>query len=286
FPKIYTAENDVQMGSFRRRTKIRPIDDIDFIVVFNAEGTTYDASSFDGKFELHVPVTSERLNLLTNDDSTLNSIKLVNQLKKSLNSVPHYEQAEIKRNQEAVTLKLKSYSWNFDIVPAFITAPESDGKSYYLIPDGNGNWKKTDPRIDSDKTTRINKKRDGKALKYVRLIKYWNRRATMPTISSYLLENLILNYFDDYSVSATEQSTLKDVFDYLSTFIYRTCPDPKGIQGDLNDLDLDTKEKISFAASLAKSHAIEAISYSINDNHKMAHAEWRKVFGKDFPDYE
>ncbi|MED4164976.1 hypothetical protein P4642_20125, partial [Halalkalibacterium halodurans] len=55
FPKIYTAENDVQMGSFSRRTKIRPIDDIDFIVVFNAEGTTYSTSIFDGKISMNVP---------------------------------------------------------------------------------------------------------------------------------------------------------------------------------------------------------------------------------------
>lgn len=136
FPKLYTAENDVQMGSFSRRTKIRPIDDIDFIVVFNAEGTTYSTSIFDDKISMNVPETATRLKVLTNDDSTLNSVKLLNKLKKSLEDVPQYDKADIKRNKEAITLKLKSYTWNFDIVPAFLTRPESDGKSYYLIPDG------------------------------------------------------------------------------------------------------------------------------------------------------
>ena len=286
FPKIYTAENDVQMGSFSRRTKIRPIDDIDFIVVFNAQGTTYTTSLFDGKIYLNVPETATRLRLLTNEDFTLNSIKLLNKLKSSLSNVPQYDQADIKRNKEAVTLKLKSYTWNFDIVPAFLTSPENDGKSYYLIPDGYGNWKKTDPRIDAAKATRINQKRDGKVLKYVRLIKYWHRRPILPSISSYLLENIVLNYFDNYDVSATEQSTLRDIFSYLSTNIYNSCPDPKGIQGDLNDLDQDTKNKFSTAASIAYQCAVNAIDFTLSDDHKSAHAEWKKVFGGDFPDYE
>lgn len=286
FPKIYTAENDVQMGSFSRRTKIRPIDDIDFIVVFNAEGTTYSTSIFDGKISMNVPESATRLKGLTNDDATLNSVKLLNKLKSSLKDVPQYDQADIKRNKEAITLKLKSYTWNFDIVPAFLTKPESDGRSYYLIPDGYGNWKKTDPRVDAAKATRINQKRDGKVLRYVRLIKYWHRRPIMPNIGSYLLENLVLNYFDNNDVSVTEQSTLRDIFFYLSTNIYYSCPDPKGIQGDLNNLDQDTKNKFSTAASLAYSYASNAIDYTINDNNKAAHDEWRKIFGGDFPEYE
>lgn len=286
FPKIYNKENDVQMGSFRRHTKIRPIDDIDFIIVFSAEGTTYQRKSFSSEsYELFVPDEAERLKLYTNQNLTLNSIKVINILKKSLSSVPHYEKAEIQRNQEAVTLNLKSYDWNFDIVPAFITSSESNGRSYYLIPDGEGNWKKTDPRIDSIRTTEINKKRDGKVLKYIRLIKYWNRRATMPTISSYLLENLVLDYFDKHEVSATDQSTLRDLFDYLSTAIYSNCEDPKGIQGNLNNLDIETKNKISTIASISKSNADNAIDYTISDDHHSAHSLWRKIFGEGFPIY-
>lgn len=286
FPKIYTAENDVQMGSFSRRTKIRPIDDIDFIIVLNAEGTTYSTSIFDGKISMHVPETATRLKALTNDDDTLNSVKLLNKLKNSLKDVPQYDQADIKRNKEAITLKLKSHTWNFDIVPAFLTKPESDGRSYYLIPDGYGNWKKTDPRVDAAKATGINQKREGKVLRYIRLIKYWHRRPIMPNVGSYLLENLVLNYFENNDVSATEQSTLRDIFFYLSTNIYYSCPDPKGIQGDLNTLDQDTKNKFATAASLAHSYAKNAIDYTIDDNYKAAHDEWRKVFGGDFPKYE
>lgn len=48
-----------------------------------------------------------------------------------------YSKAEMHKNQEAATLKMKSYTWNFDIVPCFYAK-----ENFYLIPDGSGNWKK------------------------------------------------------------------------------------------------------------------------------------------------
>ena len=74
----------------------------------------------------------------------LNSRKVIEKFKSGLNNVSQYGSSEINRYQEAVTLKLLSYTWNFDIVPCFFTADDVNGKNYYLISDGNGDWKKTD----------------------------------------------------------------------------------------------------------------------------------------------
>ncbi|HDR8306611.1 TPA: hypothetical protein QC153_006115 [Bacillus cereus] len=285
FPGIYTKENNVQMGSFARRTKIRPLDDIDFIIVFTGDGSTY-ATNFNDEITISVPETATKLRRLTNDDYTLNSIKLLNKLKSSLQNVPQYSEADIKRNQEATTLKLTSYDWNFDIVPAFITAPDSSQRTYYLIPDGNGKWKKTDPRIDAKRATEINQRRGGKVLRIIRLIKYWQKRPVVPSIGSYLLENLVLNYFDTHEVGVTDQWALKDVFYNLSNSIYSSCYDPKEIQGDLNTIPFETKQKFSEAATKAYLCAKNAIDFVAEDDHKAAHDEWKKVFGNEFPDYE
>ncbi|MCS1384881.1 hypothetical protein NXZ75_22265 [Lysinibacillus sphaericus] len=284
FPEIYTKENNVQMGSFARRTKIRPLDDIDFIVVFDGKGSNYGTNG-NGEITINVPETATKLRRLTNDDYTLNSIKLLNKLKNSLQNVPQYSAADIKRNYEAITLKLTSYDWNFDIVPAFITVPDSSQKSYYLIPDGNGKWKKTDPRVDAKRATEINQKRNGKVLRIIRLIKYWQKRPGVPNIGSYLLENLVLNYFDKYEEAYTDLVNLRDVFSNLSTSINFSCFDPKGIQGDLNTIPFDTKQKFSEAAAKASLCAQTAINYVANDDDKAAHDELKKVFGSEFPDY-
>ncbi|MEK4487909.1 hypothetical protein MHH81_20590 [Psychrobacillus sp. FSL H8-0484] len=284
FPEIYSKENNVQMGSFARRTKIRPLDDIDFIIVFSANGSTYNTNS-NNEITISVPETATNLRRLTNDNYTLNSVKLLNKLKSSLQNVPQYSAADIKRNQEATTLKLTSYDWNFDIVPAFLTAPDSFQRTYYLIPDGYGKWKKTDPRVDAKRATEINQKRNGKVLRIIRLIKYWQKRPVVPGIGSYLLENLVLNYFDTNEVSPTDQLALSDVFYNLSNSIYSSCYDPKGIQGDLNTLPFETKQKFSEAAAKAYLCVQNAIDFVAKDNHKAAHDEWKKVFGSDFPEY-
>lgn len=284
FPEIYIKENNVQMGSFARRTKIRPLDDIDFLVVFTADKSTY-TENFNNECIIHVPETATKLRRLTNDDNTLNSIKLLNKLKSSLQDVPQYAVADIKRNYEAITLKLTSYDWNFDIVPAFKTSPDSFQKAYYLIPDGKGKWKKTDPRLDAKRATEINQKRSGKVLRIIRLIKYWQTRHAVPSVGSYLLENILLNYYDMYEVPDNDQVALRDVFNHLSISIYSSCNDPKGIQGDLNTHSLETRQKFSQAASLAYLCAQNAIELVAEDEHEAAHAEWKTVFGGEFPDY-
>lgn len=285
FPAIYTEENDVQMGSFSRRTKTRPLDDIDFMVVFSAQGSTYNKGVFDGAIHISVPESAKSLRSLCDEYGELNSRKLIEKLKGSLSGVPQYSKADIHRNLEAVTLKLKSYDWVFDIVPAFLTKAESDGRTYYLIPDGNGKWKKTDPRIDAKRATDVNQKLEGKLLKIIRMIKYWNKNGAMPSIPSYLLENIALNYFDGVTKIYTTQSALKDFFVNLQSAIYCSCPDPKGIQGDLNQLDWATKNKIAEAAKKAAQHAQNAINFTIDRDHESAINEWISVFRGDFPTY-
>ncbi|QMT19160.1 nucleotidyltransferase (plasmid) [Planococcus maritimus] len=284
FPHIYKNENNVQMGSFARRTKIRPLDDIDFLVVFTGNGGHYN-NNYNGEITISIPETASRLKRLTNDDSTLNSIKLLNKLKSFLSNIPQYSGADIKRNQEAITLKLNSYDWNFDIVPAFITAPDNFERTYYLIPDGNGKWKKTDPRIDAKRATSINQQHNGEVLRIIRLVKAWHSRTVVPDIGSYLLENLILNYFESNWPATSDQSTLANVFHSLSQSIYRSCQDPKGIQGDLNSLSYETKSRFSEAASKAYLCALNAIDFVAASDHEAAHAEWQTVFGGDFPEY-
>ncbi|AZN40403.1 SMODS domain-containing nucleotidyltransferase [Paenibacillus albus] len=285
FPSIYLEENDVQMGSFSRRTKLRPLNDIDFMIVFSGQGCTYNPTWNHIDVSIDVPATATTLYNLRDDAGQLSSIKLINKVVKSLSNVPQYDKADIRRNQEAVTLKLKSYTWNFDIVPAFITAADASGKTYYLIPDGKGKWKKTDPRIDSARSTTINQKHDGKVLRLIRLIKYWNQRPTMPTISSYLLENIALNYFDTLWSLGSPQSALNGFFVHLQNAIFLSCNDPKNLQGDLNTLQWDTMLKVSAAASRASGNAEAAIMAVEQGDHKAAISQWTSIFGDKFPSY-
>ena len=160
FPRLYN-ERHIKFGSFARNTKIKPLDDIDLILTFSADEATYSESALaSNTYYIHTDNASQNLKNLSNNDNLLNSRRLVNKLVSSLQEIPQYYRAEIHRKQEAATLKLSSYEWNFDIVPAFFTV-----NNFYLIPDGNGNWKATDPRIDQKRVSDINQKHNGKILR-------------------------------------------------------------------------------------------------------------------------
>ncbi|HDH4816050.1 TPA: nucleotidyltransferase, partial [Staphylococcus aureus] len=114
------------------------------------------------------------------DSNRLNSRKVINKFIELLNKIPQYEYSDIKRNQEAATLKLATYKWNFDIVPCFFTKKDLNGNTHYLIPDGNGYWKKTDPRIEKSIISELNQINGGKLLDIIRIIKYWNKNSIAP----------------------------------------------------------------------------------------------------------
>lgn len=282
FPRLYDGMH-IKFGSFARNTKIKPLDDIDLILTFSADGTTYLTFSYGKGYSLSVPENASNLKKLCNDNNTLNSIKVVNKVVSSLEKIEQYKSAAKHRRQEAATLQLNSYEWNFDIVPAFYT-----DTGYYVIPSGNGGWKATDPRIDQNRITEINQKHNGKILQIIRTLKYWNNRATMPTISSYLFENLVLNYFNSKNdISDWIDVNLFHFWYHLKSAIYNSVPDPKGFQDDLNNLTYDEKVKISNKASDTYNDGYEAYKIETEEkNQEKAINKWRTIFGDDFPKYE
>lgn len=285
FPKSY-SEKDIHYGSFARRTKIRPLDDIDLMICLSGQGGHYN--EYSDRIEITVNPQSNLKSYCNDYTDILNSRKVLNKFVTKLANIPQYSNAEIKRNLEAATLNLKSYDWVFDIVPCFFTAPDGLGKTYYLIPDGNGNWKKTDPRIDKEKAVNVNQQHDGYVLNVIRVIKYWNKRPTMPSISSYLLETMILNYYDGKADKANQfvDLAIAGVLEYIETHIKYQVSDPKGIQGNINLLSGDEITKISNRAKTDKLKAIDARSFESNSDHEKSINKWAEIFGSEFQKYE
>lgn len=281
FFQIYDDRN-LRFGSFERKTKIRPIDDIDLMICLSAEGRrTYFESN--NTIYINTSDTEADKSLITLGTSQINSTKVINRFINKMSELSDYSKSEMHKNQEAATLKLKSYTWNFDIVPCFYTTAD-----FYLIPDGAGNWKKTDPRIDNERTTSINKKYNGKLLELIRLIKYWNNRKVTIRIGSYLLECMILNRYENKSSNEHWWIDLefRDTMNYLSSTILSDVNDPKGIQGNINNFDSEDRKKISDALFTAYKRAQEAVEFEANDyNQKKSITKWREIFGSEFPKY-
>ena len=122
-PPLYNGTNHLFFGSFARNTKIRPLDDIDIMIVFDAHGCTTDDVTKITRKTYPIYVNNSHAKLLPDycDGNVLNSRKMIEAIKRELGAIPSYSKADIHRNQEAVTLQLSSYEWNFDIVPCFCT---------------------------------------------------------------------------------------------------------------------------------------------------------------------
>lgn len=285
FLPLYSARN-IDYGSFARKTKIRKLDDIDMIFTLKANGCTW-TEGYDGTIYLETPQLSDDYKNFRHSESlNLNSKKIINKFILSLKSIPHYTKADVHRNMQSVSFTLDSYDWNFDIVPAFMTTEDLLGKSYYLIPDGYGNWVKTDPRIDRARVKTINQNHKGRILDVIRITKYWQRRATMPSMSSYLLESMLLEYYENNNSTDYIDFDVRNIFTYLSDRVHNDLQDPKGIQGNINTLTLEDRLKISLKASNDFAIANNAINFETKEkNPAKSIIEWQKIFGSNFPSY-
>lgn len=276
---IYT-DRILKFGSFAKKTKIRELDDIDMMFCLNGEGRTY--TELTTGFEINGIQSDKDTGLCDDGTYKLNSTKVINRFISKLKSLNDYKKSEMHKNCEAATLQLKSYTWNYDIVPCFYTTLD-----FYLIPDGKGKWKKTDPRIDANNITNINQKHKGNVLNIIRLTKYWNRYNSTYTIPSYLLETIILNYYDDLSEKDNYWIDLefRSIVQYISNKILDDVDDPKGIQGNINCFTTEERNKISEKAKSAYDKAVEASRLESTDQ-KSAINKWGEIFGNKFPKYD
>lgn len=280
-PPLYNGTNHLFFGSFARNTKIRPLDDIDIMIVFDAQGCTTDDVTKITRKTYPIYVNNPHAKLLPDycDGNVLNSRKMIEAIKRELGAIPSYSKADIHRNQEAVTLQLSSYEWNYDIVPCFYTTT-----GFYIIPDGKGIWKGTDPRIDQNRVTQANQRVNGALLPAIRLMKYWKKEHWGDEVSSYLFENLMIDWANSlYSFPMTYPQLVKSALDGLSSLIMRDYYDPKGFQGSINDLDLYERRRLAIMASQDASEASTAIQYEQNYMTEAAINKWFKIFGNEFP---
>ena len=279
-------EINVQFGSFARKTKCRELDDIDLMIGVSARGATYNSSDPWDDVKVMASTSDAAQSACARADGTLNSTKVTNKFKTALEAVREYSRSDIRRNGEAVVLNLKSKEWSFDIVPCFHTVVEDDGRAYYLIPNGKGNWKKTDPLKDKEHVTSTNQAKDGRLLELVRLVKRWNKTKNFGLIPSYLLETMVVYYAD--SVTELNQYIdfrFKYALKYIADHIECAVSDMKDIQEDINSLSSADRYIVKIRTQKSYEKACEAWEYERDDDQENAIVKWGEVLGNEFPKY-
>lgn len=277
---------NVHFGSFARRTKCKELDDVDLMIGIAANNATYNSDDPWNNVRITASTSNAAQKDCTRDDGTLNSTQVSNKFKKKLEAVREYSRSEVRRNGEAIILNLKSKDWSFDIVPCFHTVVESNGRDYYLIPNGDGNWKKTAPDKDKDHVTNTNQSKDGRVLELVRICKKWNKVKNAKTLPSYMLETMIINFADSQTeLSQWIDLRFRDALKYIADHIMSPVYDMKEIQGNINDLDFSDKWSLQRKAQADYDKACDAREQESAGNQKDAIKKWGEILGSDFPTY-
>lgn len=285
FPRL--CGEPIHYGSFARRTKIRPLDDIDFLVVLDPRETE-ERHQGNGKSWLKITDPSAPLAAFPDDHGYVSSVKVLNRMRDELQGLPVYRKAIVVRNQQAVVLNLTSYDWSFDIVPAVPVVGYLGTVLHYLIPNGTGDWMRTDSRKDQAWVTQINQRHNNLFLPLVRVLKHWNVNGapTKPRLQSYYFEALAARVFDGAPLIQSLPEGAARFFSTAGSYVVQTCPDPKGLGPALDaGVPWEIKEKVRTALGEASERAGYAQMYERQSDNEKAIYWWGRVFGSSFPSY-
>lgn len=273
-----------EFGSFARKTKMGILDDIDMMFGIAADGATYNSNDNwqnvrvygNHRVKQHQECMDEKTGLL-------NSRLVLNKFKDRLGQTYSTSDHPV-RDGEAVRLDL-TYDWSFDIVPCFQTVKESDGRNYFLIPNGYGGWKKTDPKKDRDFIQQVDQKHNGKVRPLIRLCKKWFEVKKFETPMSYLIETMVAKHCasKDVLCNRIDYNFINFLID-LPNVVNSQIMDMKKIQGDINDLSKKNRDKISERAKADQSKVYDI--YKARNEEKYPEYVinlWGEIFGQEFP---
>lgn len=223
------------IGSYKRRTKIDPLDDVDILLVLGSG--YYQGNNWHIIDNCSYPFSDED----KDENGNISSVKILNTLRKML--LETYPRSEIKRNNEVVNVYLSSYDVGFDLVPSFYYK----NVDYFLIPAGSNStkWKMTNPIKDELILDEINRNNGNKIKDIIKIAKQFFRYKRIPSLRSYHLESCAYYIFDKIKGNHSLSEYLSYFYKNLDSNYLNGCKDPTGISGDLSsNLEIEDVEKI------------------------------------------
>jgi len=282
----WLTDGDFLSGSYARDTKIKPLDDIDIMVVLDGTGLV----AWDKGVQLNADVRgngklgSPAVNYLNDKSWGISSIKIIEIFKNALQE--SYPDSSIQKDGQAVNVWLDSYGLGLDIVPCFHIIPRDGSYERYFIPFGAGNsmWRATNPKIDEETCTLLNQQHDGKLKPVIKLIKYWNQTKNNGQLRSYHIEVMVLRIFSTqlYKISDYGQA-IKCFFDNATNSLMRPCRDLTGLGTENVDSYLTPEKKTLILSELLRAQQIintptlVGFGRASNELNK-----WKKIFGDQF----
>lgn len=282
FPRL--IDGDFLSGSYRRRTKIHPLDDVDVMMVMDGSGLIVVENGIPVNVEVRGSGDTDNPLLQHMGVNSLLSSRTVRDLfEKTLRK--SHPKSKVADDGPAVNVWLDSNNMGIDVVPCFHIIPKDESQDYYYIPEGGTSekWIKTNPKIDEMISDRLHAKHNELFKGLVRLAKYWNKIFNGDAIKSYHLETLLWHLFDTQEdpLSSYEYA-LAYFFSKSQTLLSSNCPDKTGLGGPI-DAYLSSEKRQKSISKVNQTLQILKIAYEHpHTTDEMKLKAWKNIFGEKF----
>jgi Second Messenger Oligonucleotide or Dinucleotide Synthetase domain len=254
--KMPGIARDILVGSYARRTAVRPLNDIDIFLILDP--------SVHGHRRSRPPLL------------------LLEDLQRALRNCYSVPGPETRIQGRSVNIEFSGSSIAFDVIPAF---SEGSRPGNYEIPDRNQEtWIKTNPERHNKACIEANNRADGALNQLIKAAKHWNYRQgdadSDKPLRSFHLE--VMAYSAFASAPRNPREGMAFLLEHLTNRISRPCPEPADLGPNLDaDLTAEARKRAEEALLRASSRAKEAVRCETTDPSR-AHEGWRELFGAEY----
>jgi predicted nucleotidyltransferase len=251
------------IGSYARKTAIRPLNDIDLLLVLDPQ------------------THGER--------STCAPTLLLEDVLRALRQCYPSSVPATRIQKRSVGIEFKSTGIGFDLIPAFELPPQDkdgDKARIYQIPNrSEDNWIQTSPEIHARACVTANDRVGGMLNRLIKDAKHWNQshrdaNGDKP-LRSFHLEVMSYEAFKDKPDN--ERIGLRDLLAFLANRVLKPCPEPARLGPALDAaLDKHARERAHTELKEAAKLASDAISHERSGDHAAACKAWRALLGPEY----
>ena len=257
--------HDIIVGSYARRTAIRPLNDIDLFLVLDSK-----------VFTNHRTQAPEH---------TLDRVR------QALQRCYPAPSPSVRIQGRSVNIEFAGTGIGYDVIPAFPQTPFTPQlleDVVYEIPDRERKaWIKTNPARHKQRCVAANDQAGGMLNRLIKAAKHWNRAQRgsdgRKLLRSFHLEVMAYEAFAAKPVD--ERRGLRDLFTFLQERVTRKCPDPAGL-GPHIDAGMGPEERQQIQAKLREAARLagEAVRHEERGDHAGACRHWKVLLGGPFWD--
>lgn len=219
-------------GSYIRKTKPAPLDDIDMLVILDGNGLVeYSGGILTGGLVRGVEPGSPVLGIKDAFEFICSS-RLLDRFRRAIAET--YPSSKVRKDGQAINIRFGS-GIGLDVVPCFEIIPTGGLREYFYIPAGQaGGWISTNPRMDREYSDALNTYHNNFLRPTVRLVKLWNNEQNAGRLQSYHIEVLVWRAFGTQAPVIDLEDGLDRFFNFGPASVLAECADPTGIGGPID----------------------------------------------------